>query len=153
MIYDEEVEVIIYDESHPDYYAWEAQVKFEEFKGKTLKSFRVDSDEIDFHFTDGTSYQMYHSQSCCEHVSVESIVGDLEDFIGQEILVAEERISSDEVQPFQKPVFTDGDYVSYHESFTWTFYTLRCVKASVDIRWYGSSNGYYSESVSVRRTK
>jgi len=106
-----------------------------EILGKTLTSVNVvkDSDEIYFTCSDGTEYCMLHLQDCCESVEIEDINGDIVDIIGSPILVAEERISEG----------SNG----YYDSFTWTFYTISTIKGSVEIRWYGTSNGYYSESV------
>ena len=107
--------------------------KFEDLKGKVLTDVKqVDDDKIYFTCTDGTKYKMYHSQDCCESVRIEDINGELSELIGQEILLAEERSNQES---------TDWG------SETWTFYTIRTQKTSIDIRWLGESNGYYSESV------
>jgi hypothetical protein len=107
-------------------------------EGKTLKSVDVlhDDDEIIFETVDGEMYRMYHEQDCCESVLIEDICGNLDDLVGVPILVAEERTQYD---------------LEAGESGTWTFYTLRTVKGTVDIRWHGTSNGYYSESVDFKK--
>jgi hypothetical protein len=109
---------------------------FSDLQGKILVGVNVLDDLISFITYCGNRYEMYHNQDCCEDVHIESVVGDLEDICGQRIEVAEERISTNE-----NP---DDEY----DSSTWSFYTLRTVKGSVDIRWVGTSNGYYSETVS-----
>ena len=118
-------------------------VDFESLLGKVMKEVDVGSNNIKFVTVDGEVYNMYHCQDCCESVSVESVVGDVQDLIGVPLLVAEESSSGEN---------PEGAEVSeYQESFTWTFYKLAKIKGYVDIRWYGESNGYYSESVSLRK--
>jgi hypothetical protein len=127
----------------------ETKMGISELVGKTLTGVKVKAgdDEITFTADDGTSYLMHHDQDCCETVNVDDICGDLGDIIGSPIIVAEERVKSDEGEDVGEEYkeFTRKD--SYDDGWTWTFYTLRTIKGTVTIRWYGSSNGYYSESV------
>lgn len=114
--------------------------KFEDLAGKTLtRAERIGDEEIIFETTEGKTYKLYHYQDCCESVVIESVVGDLSDLIGTPILLAEEAVSNDRPSDVPTP--------DYCESETWTFYKLRTIKGSVDIRWHGESNGYYSERV------
>lgn len=110
-------------------------------KGKIITKIDNSSDEITFTDSEGKQYRMWHSQSCCESVTVDDIVGDLDDLLNSPILEAEEVVSSDEGPEGWKPD-------EYQESYTWTFYKLGTIKGHVTIRWFGSSNGYYSETVS-----
>jgi hypothetical protein len=102
---------------------------------KTITKILNNVDVLSFFCSDGSFYQMRHDQSCCEDVTIDDICGELDCLIGSPILVAEESTNRD--IPKNK-----GD-----ESFTWTFYKLATFKGYVDIRWYGRSNGYYSEAV------
>ena len=115
-------------------------VKFEELLGKILTKIEVTNskDEILFYTDEGNTYKMYHEQDCCESVTIDDINGDLDNLIGNPILIAEESTNSDNPQS------------QYDESFTWTFYKLATVKGYVDIKWYGESNGYYSKEVDFR---
>lgn len=121
---------------------------FEGLKGKILAAVELgsDNDKVLFTLDNEKQYKLYHSQDCCESVEVESVVGDLADLIGSPLLQAEEVSSSDEWP-------TDAPKAYEPESYTWTFYKLATIKGSVTIRWYGSSNGYYSESVSFAESE
>lgn len=116
-------------------------VSFNELVGKTLVSALGEkgSDLIAFTDTVGDMYVLYHHQDCCESVYVEDIVGDLSDLIGSPILQAEESSSTE-----QDSITKVND-----ESFTWSYYKLATINGYVDIRFFGSSNGYYSESVDL----
>ena len=116
--------------------------KFEDLRGHTLKDIQnIDDEEIIFTLEDDSQYRLHHIQDCCESVVVEDIAGDLRDLVGSPILLAEE-VSSEENPPDAHP-----ETIAYQDSFTWTFYKLSTIRGSVTIRWYGESNGYYSESV------
>ncbi len=115
-------------------------VFFSTLAGKTITEITTDDwEQIDVTTSDGKQYRMNHSQDCCESVNIESIVGDLQSLVGQVITIAEESSNS-----LSEENDADGNW---HESTTWTFYKLASIKGHVDIRWCGSSNGYYSESV------
>lgn len=113
--------------------------------GKTLTAVTHDGDDsLTFTTVEGERFQMYHRQDCCESVYIESITGDLQDLVGHPILMAEEN-SSNELPPGVEPPAYRDDIQE------WTFYKLATIKGYVDIRWYGSSNGYYSTSVDFEK--
>ncbi len=110
--------------------------------GLTMESVTNVADaEILFVTTDGRAFHLYHEQDCCEHVRVDDVVGELDFLVGSPILLAEE-VSNEGAPP------PEGWTEDYGESYTWTFYRFGTLKGYVDIKWLGSSNGYYSESVS-----
>jgi len=108
-------------------------------------STNADKDELYFVCDEGT-FTFYHDPDCCESVSIEDISGDLDDLIGTPILKAEESTSQENQEGLPVPEYQD-------DSFTWTFYKFATIKGYVDVRWYGSSNGYYSESVDLEFKK
>lgn len=119
---------------------------FGKLVGKTMASIENKNNlEVIFTQDNGHVYKLYHNQDCCEQVSVDDICGDLEDIIGSPILLAEEITNEQDVNP------VDIIPPEYQESFIWTFYKLSTIKGSVTIRWYGASNGYYSERVDFCR--
>ena len=118
--------------------------KFSDLLGKTLANIvTIDNEEMIFTCFDGSAYKLFHAQDCCENVTIDDLCGDLAHLIGMPILIAEE-VTSDINS-------ADAKVDTWQESFTWTFYKLATNRGAVTIRWYGESNGYYSESVDFER--
>lgn len=117
-------------------------VEFGSLLGVVLSSVeKIDDDVIVFKSVDGSEWAMLHHQDCCESVYIESVVGELQDLVGSPITFADE--SSD-----------DDTETEYGDISGWTFYKLATANGWVDIRWSGSSNGYYSIGVDfVKRGK
>ncbi len=122
-------------------------------------------EEILFLCEFGEKYRMLHHSDCCEYVAIEDICGDPEDLIGSPILVAEEASAEDDdtsedheplvKQEIMKGILLDKQIMQEQDdaSATWTFYKLDTLKGGVVIRWYGSSNGHYSEEVSFEKVR
>ena len=137
--------MIIYDEKD-FYYRYnkiETIININFLLNKKIKNVLFEKDmgdiiEILFELEGNQILCMYHEQQCCESVSVEDIVGDIKNLIGNTIVMAEETSNQE-----------DDEYIDGYTQ-TWTFYKLADDKGNyVTIRWYGSSNGYYSESVDL----
>lgn len=117
-------------------------IDISELEGKVLKNVeksRYDDSEDQIIFTteDGKMFRLYHDQSCCEEVRIESIVGELEWLVGNPITMAE--------------VVTQEGKKGWDGTSTWSFYKFATIRGYVTIRWYGESNGYYSEEVDFCR--
>lgn len=113
--------------------------------GEEVLSLLINQEDntVKFFFKEVT-VTLYHSQVCCENVVIDDVNGDVSDICGQILEVAEVRTSEIDDTTAEQPKKSVCD--DYN---TWTFYTFRTIKGSLDIKFHGSSNGYYSERVDV----
>lgn len=113
--------------------------------GKIIKKITEDGHSMVFECTDGSVFEAYHMQDCCETVSIHDInLPDLSVLNGEEIYHADSEESSTWPEDVAPP--------DYNESFTWTTHFIKTKNNTLKVRWLGTSNGYYSESVYFQRT-
>lgn len=120
----------------------------EELIGKVATKVHLtedDEDVLEFVLEDGTRVAFLHYQDCCEHVYIKDIVGNLSDLENAVLVEAEEAWQSGD----NNVVDDDDEYGYCGDSSTWTFYKFGTNKGSVVVSWLGTSNGYYSEGVSI----
>lgn len=106
-----------------------------------VKGSRTINEEV-YIWASGRKFVMVHDQDCCECVTVEDIQGNVERMIGEVVIDATENSNC-----------TDPKIEGTDDCWTWTYYTIRTQSETLVIRWYGSSNGYYSESVTFYEEK
>ena len=82
-------------------------------------------------------YGLFHNQDCCEDVYIDDVCGELSNLENAEITYAERTTN----EGFPKN--------EYDDSCTWTFFKFATNKGWVDVRFYGTSNGYYSEDADL----
>ncbi len=107
---------------------------YQELIGRMVQEVIRADDEILFFMADGSVYRLYHEQSCCEMVHIEDITGDVGHLSRFRLVQAE--------CSYQK-----GDDIENSE--TWSFFRFGTIRGSITVRFYGSSNGYYSESANL----
>lgn len=124
------------------YRAWDVRefVRVEELRGLIFTEVFVSKDgareDYILFINDDVIYVMFHDQNCCESVTIKEISGDISDLENSPMIMSE-------------VVTNTGG--SEWGSFTWSFYKFATIKGYVTISWYGESNGYYSEEVSIYR--
>lgn len=113
-----------------------------EIKGMTFKDVYLDEESFDndaiVFVADDETYVLTHEQDCCEDVHIESIDGYLKDLASKPLLMAEEAYKEGE----------SNDWGS-----TWSFYKFATTEGYVTIRFFGESNGYYSETAKLYKTQ
>ena len=108
-------------------------INIEQIKGMTITAvvYKETDESLLIHLNTHV-LEMLHHQDCCETVYLADVVGSFEDLIGYPLLeVSESTVNTN----------------SEDMSSTASYYNFKTVKASVQLRWVGESNGYYSETV------
>ncbi len=124
-----------------DYMSETKRIDIGYLKGLIISEFKINEGKTEIHIKTkcGNRIEMSHIQDCCEDVFIDEIIGDIKDILNYPVLMAEVVTSDKNPENYKAS--------EYQESFTWTFYKLMTIKGNITIRWYGESNGYYSEEV------
>lgn len=97
-------------------------------------------DEYDFLLTistnKGLTLKFYHEQDCCESVWLEDGFDDLKSMIGKEILDIEYIFNQ-----------TDEPLEDVDDSYTWHYTNIKTIDKDCQLRFFGTSNGFYSEDI------
>lgn len=102
------------------------------------------SEEVTIVTQEGGKLTLRYEHDCCASCSICQVDGDPLDLLGLPLAMCEEdgNVPDHDMLTEQG----EGGSETYHdESYTWTFVKFATTAGYVTLRWYGSSNGYYSE--------
>lgn len=94
------------------------------------------SESVTIRTKEGNELILRYEPDCSASCTICQVDGDADDLLRAPLLMCEEVTEG----------LPEEAREEYEDSFTWTFVKLATVKGYVTLRWYGSSNGYYSES-------
>lgn len=115
--------------------------KPEKMEGKEIleiQGLKKGSKEVNFISTDGEIFKMTHIQDSGENVSLEEFSCSFDPSEKCKILKMEIRESIKEPE---------------YGRIQWTMYDFQTDKGFLQLRWYGVSNGWYSEDVDILSNK
>ena len=122
------------------------------FAGETIVSvdgLHIGSEKVLLKTQSGYLIKLYHQQDCCEQVELIDIEGTAETLLNTPILSFSIEESNDNQNLEERKKYESH----FDDSETWTYYKFATIKGHVDIRWLGTSNGYYSERVDIQISK
>lgn len=128
----------------------ETMKKIEGYIIISINGLEKGSDRVSIVTTNGT-LTMYHLADCGEEVSLDDFEGDLSDLVGKVVVSAEVVIDPETGDPNHEKIVKN--HPRSDDSETWTFYTIRTTGGDLWMRWFGTSNGYYSEYAEVSFTE
>ena len=129
------------------YNNWNYAAAVSDIVGKrvlAVNGLRKGSEAVDFLLSDGSVFEMAYHPDCYASCYILELDCAPEDFVDQVVLSAEVVSNSGAESP-PPP----GEYAP--DSYTWTFVKFSTSKGHFTVRWYGESNGYYSETPSFTR--
>lgn len=114
-----------------------------------INGMKEGSEAVEIVTREGGRLTLRYEQDCCASCSICQIDGDPLDLLGLPLLMCEEvageSLGVDDTKGENGQPESDWN----SDSFTWTFVKLATTAGYVTLRWYGSSNGYYSEAPTV----
>lgn len=116
-----------------------------ELIGKVFDLVKLNGGAVEFFNDNKLMFCLHHEQSCCEWVELIDGFDELHLLQNDPIMQSYATYSHDGELKYE------SSHGSDYDSLTWSFYTISTFYHSVTLRFYGQSNGCYSETADLYR--